>query len=332
MNSIGFNVKFITPLLIHGSNPRSPDSIGLTGKALRGAWRFWFRAMVGGMLPNISKEDLLKHEEEVFGSSDEKIGAKFRMVIENITSIKDKAIYGGFKKKDRNGNLTNEDQTFAGHKEDSEFFIKILPRKNLDIAVLLTSIWLWGNLGGIGQRARRGFGSSVIKSVNNSDPFKEHDLCITPEFKDRLDIENHLKRGLLRSWEIFKTKLISMRCSITGNIATNPGPTDRGYRNASFFILNSLGQVAVGDNTFPLNQAIEKIHGNHQCDALGSFSPRMASPVFTRLHKIDAGFIPVITWSKQSGMSIHCGQNHSDCIKVYLNNAGVINWLNRNPI
>ncbi|MBS3920626.1 MAG: type III-B CRISPR module RAMP protein Cmr1 [Deltaproteobacteria bacterium] len=325
MNPIQFNVKLITPLLMHGSNPRACDPIGLTGKALRGSWRFWFRAMIGGMVPDILKEGLLKHEGEVFGSSDEKIGAKFRMVIENISSNKDKAIYGGFKKKDRNGNVTNEDQTFAGYKEDSEFLIKILPRKNIDRGVLLSTIWLWGNLGGIGQRTRRGFGSPVIKSVNNSDPFKQCRLCITPEFHGSVDIENHLKEGLSRCWEIFKAWL-----GVTaGDMATNPGPTDRGYWNASFFTLNSLGQVAVGDNSFPLNQAIEKIHGNHHCNLLGSFHPRMASPVFTRLHKVDTGFIPVVTWSKQSGISNNCGQNHTDCIKEYLNNAGVTKWLNR---
>lgn len=38
---IEFKVKFITPLLIHGANSREADTIGLTGKALRGCWRFW---------------------------------------------------------------------------------------------------------------------------------------------------------------------------------------------------------------------------------------------------------------------------------------------------
>lgn len=46
---IQFKIRFITPLLIHGANSGEADSIGLTGtgKALRGCWRFWFRAMVG---------------------------------------------------------------------------------------------------------------------------------------------------------------------------------------------------------------------------------------------------------------------------------------------
>lgn len=82
MTPIEFKIKFITPLLIHGADPGKADTIGLTGKALRGCWRFWFRAMAGGLVPNISKEDLFKLESNVFGSANEKVGAKFRMVIE----------------------------------------------------------------------------------------------------------------------------------------------------------------------------------------------------------------------------------------------------------
>ena len=40
---IKFKIKFITPLLIHGENSRIADPLGLTGKALRGCWRFWFK-------------------------------------------------------------------------------------------------------------------------------------------------------------------------------------------------------------------------------------------------------------------------------------------------
>ncbi len=52
---IEFKIKFVTPLLIHGADSKKADETGLTGKALRGYCRFWFRAMVGGMIPNISK-------------------------------------------------------------------------------------------------------------------------------------------------------------------------------------------------------------------------------------------------------------------------------------
>jgi CRISPR type III-B/RAMP module RAMP protein Cmr1 len=65
-----FKIRFITPLLIDGANKYSADSAGLTGKALRGSWRFWFRAVIGGMLKDIKNEELLLLESKIFGSAD----------------------------------------------------------------------------------------------------------------------------------------------------------------------------------------------------------------------------------------------------------------------
>ncbi len=86
MRQIEFKVKFITPLLIHGANSREADSIGLTGKALRGCWRFWFRALVGGMVNDIHKhkESLLEFENMIFGSSNEKVGLIFQKKIMGV--------------------------------------------------------------------------------------------------------------------------------------------------------------------------------------------------------------------------------------------------------
>lgn len=171
METINFNIRFITPLLIHGADSRTCDSIGLTGKALRGCWRFWFRALVGGMVRDIQKDHLhlLELENRIFGSSNEEIGAKFRIIITPIKNLMPrKDIDPGFPASFK----------FSGFSEGSEFLINIIPRKNnmgnKEIKVLLATIWLWANLGGIGQRARRGFGSSVIEILESSNPFKEY--------------------------------------------------------------------------------------------------------------------------------------------------------------
>jgi hypothetical protein len=52
------SIRFITPLLIHGANSSEADSIGLTGKALGGGWRFWPRALVTlFVIPAVSKRE-----------------------------------------------------------------------------------------------------------------------------------------------------------------------------------------------------------------------------------------------------------------------------------
>ncbi|MBT9167888.1 MAG: hypothetical protein DDT19_01232 [Syntrophomonadaceae bacterium] len=329
MTEIKFNVRFITPLLIHGSDPRFCDSIGLTGKALRGSWRFWFRAMIGGMVPNISKDDLLKLEGNVFGSSNEKIGAKFRMVIEKINATEDR-IKGGFKKKDRNGNATNKDQLFAGYEEGSEFLIKILPRKNIDLNVLLSTIWLWGNLGAVGQRQRRGFGSLSLKLINTSNPFQEKiGLPINLQFANQNELRQHLCNNLPKVWDILEGWLKGNGCSVVGNIITNSPPDNR--NPAPYFILKSIGQVAVGDSPYTnWERAITAIHGDNKCNGLGyaTRNGRQASPVFTSLHKVNNGYIPVATYANQN--LPNC-KSH-DCVKNYLINASFIQWLDGSAI
>ncbi len=158
-----FNIKFITPLLIGGAN-NHVDENGLSGKALRGCWRFWFRAMVGGMIKDISREKIILLENQIFGSANNEIGAKFRLNMEKIDKYKPMHFNLGFKTFNKRKSRMEEAKKF-GFSEGSSYSISIIPRKTMfepEINILFATIWLWGNIGAIGSRARRGFGSPVI--------------------------------------------------------------------------------------------------------------------------------------------------------------------------
>ncbi|NCO68470.1 MAG: type III-B CRISPR module RAMP protein Cmr1 [Nitrospirae bacterium CG_4_10_14_0_8_um_filter_41_23] len=343
---IQFKIRFITPLLIHGANSREADSIGLTGKALRGCWRFWFRAMVGGQLLDINDEPLAElenkllglsneklarqqrltqilqfFESKIFGSSDEKFGAKFRLVITPPESLKpNDKIYPGFNRKLNSGEMFR----FKGFSEGCEFIIRILTRENMnshEINILLSSIWLWANLGGIGQRARRGFGSAVIDSISGTDAYIKPDLFVTPQFSESDQIKDYLCNGLSRIWMVFEQWLKDNGCRVVGDIATNPEPKD-----SSFFILNSLSQIAIGGKPYygKLDDAVKAVHGKNECTSLGwANGGRMASPVITRFHKVSQrnhdSLVPVVTWCHQKLGSKSIP--HADCLKAYLKNG-----------
>lgn len=337
MAEIKFKIKFITPLLIHGADAKTPDWMGL-GKALRGAWRFWFRAIVGGMVQGIDKQKLFELESSVFGSADEDIGAKFRMVIENHNPKRIK-IKVGFYQKEKDG-ITPKlekgkhvEQTLSGYDPGCEFLIKILPRQDFNEKILVSSIWLWANLGGIGQRARRGFGAPVIESVNLTNPFESIKLSVTPHFSNPLEISEYLCNGLLKAGNVFGQWLKSSeeisQYVLTADIATNSEP-----KNANYFILRSTGQIAVGDKQFSLDNAIEKIHGRNKCRALGeAIGRRMASPVYVRLYEINKEFVPVVTWCKQQGFTETCKMHKNGCVKDYITNAaGITHWLDGKKI
>ncbi len=315
MRQIEFKIKFITPLLIHGAESRKADTIGLTGKALRGCWRFWFRAMVGGMVNNIPKDCLLGLENMIFGSSDENVGAKFRMRVEEITRREDIQAYLGFKY--RQGRKEGQRAASAGYKEGLTYKVIITPRVMTELElktlceILLATIWLWGNLGGIGNRARKGFGSPVIELANNSNPFESLQLPVESAFSNVERIKSHLCNGLKQVWSIFKEWLQDNGCTVTGDMETND------VQPQEYFLLNSLKQVAVCTKPYyPRDEAIRAVHGDHNCDELGwvdipskNFRPsRYASPVFIRFHKVNnkelnrEEFLPIFTWCKQQGV------------------------------
>jgi len=311
-----FKVRFITPLLIHGENPGGADQFSL-GKALRGCWRFWFRAMVGGIIENVKIEDLHKFEGQIFGSSDENIGASFRMLVEPGTNLSNSKTHIQF---------SQRNVPFRGFKEGCEFLIKILPCQNMkknvkNEEILVSTIWLWANLGAVGQRARRGFGSPVI--IEDAC-FKKLDLPIREKFDNREQVETHLRKGLKTVWNKIKNWIKTENSSLTlrNDIATNNVPS-----SANYFILQSFKQIAIGNDSFGLNDALQKVHGVGRCDDLGwaKGQNRMASPVFLRLYEANSKFYPVITWSKPK-------KEHENCARKWLLEIGFKNYLSGNPI
>lgn len=327
MEKVEFKIKFITPLLIHGASSRQVDDVGLTGKALRGCWRFWFRAMVGGMVKNIDKDKkrLLGLEDEVFGSSDEEVGTKFRMLVEPINFLESDSTFIKFSW----GKVP-----FKGFKEDSAFSVRIIPRKSLsdeELKILLATIWLWANLGAIGQRARRGFGSPVIVTTQDNNPFQKYfgnsELPIRQVFdkiatENGVTIEDHLEKGIKIAWDTFKSwEELKKKGSLNPDDIYDKNSQEPS--NAPFFILQSFKQIAVCAKFYPdLIDTLQEVHGINKCSDLGWANPgRMASPVFLRLHKEKdskgaEAFVPSYVWCKQENVP------DTGCASNYLKSIG----------
>lgn len=331
----GFKVRFVTPLLIDGANKYCADSIGLTGKALRGSWHFWFRAIIGGMFKDIKIEELLLLEGKIFGSADtkdsrgDKIGAKFRMIVDKETEFPADSIKLGFNKPCRcRGDgcyqchftgKSNNPATSQGYLENSSYTIQIIPRSTMsemELKVLFSIIWVWGNLGSVGKRERRGFGSPVICPNGEDDPFSFHlkgkiiELPIKQTFVDLEGLEGHLQEGLSLVWKVFSQWIKENEFARSENIFTDVSITGA-PKSSPFFILRSCEQVFVGNAGFiDRKDAIAKFHGDSKCDGLGwaTGTHRMASPVFIRFHKITTEnvekLIPVISWCQQKNVEI----------------------------
>jgi len=195
MDLMEFNVKLITPLLIGGSDSKNLDEIGLTGKALRGCWRFWFRAIVGGVFDTIPAKELAPIlsvvEECVFGSTKK---SKFRLLVEPVCMPTGK--YPTLPHK-------SFDSSKTGYSPGSTFKVSIIPRAKMmskdEKDVLFSTIWLWANLGAIGNRARRRFGSPMIcPGTTPADLFVGAGLPVLREnvFETIEALKKHLVGGL----------------------------------------------------------------------------------------------------------------------------------------
>jgi CRISPR-associated protein Cmr1 len=66
MNKVSFELEVVTPLFLGGADGKTAE---LRPPSIRGAMRFWFRAMMGGIVGG-NIEALKKLEADVFGDTD----------------------------------------------------------------------------------------------------------------------------------------------------------------------------------------------------------------------------------------------------------------------
>ena len=75
MKAITFECETITPMFLTGADGRTPE---LRPPSIKGAMRFWWRAMNG----HLPLDKLKEEESKIFGASNRKIG-RSRVVIKN---------------------------------------------------------------------------------------------------------------------------------------------------------------------------------------------------------------------------------------------------------
>ncbi len=144
------NCKLITPMLMHGEDTGKAE---LRLPAIKGAMRFWWRAIHG----NLTLEELKEQESQLFGGTgdDSAVKSSFRIKIGqtlsnsiSINSLPHKRV------------MTN------GYKENQNFKITLIGREldKIEKIFELSTI-----LGGFGLRSRRGFGSVEIIKEDSSE-------------------------------------------------------------------------------------------------------------------------------------------------------------------
>lgn len=153
MQSITFTCEVITPMFLSGADETSPE---LRPASIKGALRFWWRAMNGHLVGENGDLTRFKEKEALlFGSTDKKSPFSIRTSQQKDLQISKEIVLphreNGFKK---NAIIVGQqfDVIFRGVNLQDIYYV-----------FLLSTI-----LGGLGQRKRRGFGSYKIIDIQMS--------------------------------------------------------------------------------------------------------------------------------------------------------------------
>jgi len=150
----------------------------LRAASIRGALRFWLRALLGGVMGDKDLDGLRRAEAAVFGST--ATGAS-PVVVRVAGHIK----HGSYRPLLHN---PSKKFTFEGIKPGEVFSLELLPRRPYGsvsaMVVCTTALWLL--LGGLGRRSRRGFGTLRLQNEVASFPFKPEVYRNVDEFEKTL--------------------------------------------------------------------------------------------------------------------------------------------------
>jgi CRISPR-associated protein Cmr1 len=168
MPSITFDLETITPLFLSGADQKVAE---LRPPAFRGALRYWFRAIAGGIT---SASAMQTWENKVFGSTDSGGLVVIRVQAQQLTSgnalTEKKDEYPGL-------NYLFFSMFRSGSRPPKGYFnsstnFKIILQTRLSTEESLSyltlaagAMWLLVNLGGVGARSNRGAGSLKCRRV-----------------------------------------------------------------------------------------------------------------------------------------------------------------------
>jgi len=253
MINLKFKLETVTPLFCGGADKGLVPE--LRASSIRGALRFWLRALLGGVLGD-RPDEIFRHESQVFGSTDHA-----SPVVVRIQAKRKELKWWEY-----NPLLHKPDHDvrfrFNGFVPNQSFEIHLLGRNREALEQAKKALQLLCYLGGLGRRSRRGFGSLQII---------DGELALTA--KNVEELANALKQ-----------KLVSILPSSFATLLDVP----------PFPILHpDWAQIKVCSQEFEsweeaIGLIMKNAH-NYKNHALGNANPRQASPVHVHVTKLSTG-------------------------------------------
>ena len=208
MQQVTFTLRTLTPLFLAGADQTQAE---LRAPTFRGLMRYWYRALVGGMVG--ANERTLAHvakaETSIFGATD--TGSSIAVRISDASedaqqywkegsraSVSGKDYFLWSMAESGRGKLTYKPDRFF-FPQDTTFQITLSSRGNDDAALqqAVGAFWLLTHLGGVGSRSRRCAGSVAAQVTDESFAGFRFDMP-----KDLESLHNQLHEGILRARQV----------------------------------------------------------------------------------------------------------------------------------
>jgi CRISPR-associated protein Cmr1 len=288
MREILAEYEITTPMFLGGGDPQNVD---LRPPSIKGVLRFWWRAIKWGdcLKETDSELEALKKlhrlEADLFGSTAapgvDSGQARFFIKVKSFES-------GGIENNWPVGNqggaaylgygLTDVDKKAI---RLGKFTLSLVLKKSVtpdQEEQLKKVLKLWGFLGGLGSRSRRGFGSVAIKSLNKENF----------EFKDEEDYFKSIS-SLMDSFQLAPKTPIFTAVNTAMTIVTL-GQSSKDYQT----LMNKLGtnyktgrqESGKGKDKIPFGLPLEKVDTTN----------RRSSPLFMHVHPIASRSIGIISF------------------------------------
>jgi len=166
MEKIMLELETVTPLFIAGADQRNIENEGLRTPSLKGLLRWWFRAIMGGI---VSTKDLRELESKIFGSTNQKSSVKILSITKsqpseiNIPSNLEYLWFSIHMQKRKN-------QRLQCYPPKTKFKVTLSSDDKDNLKITLGCLWTLIYLGGAGARMRRGAGSLKVNDVSSETP------------------------------------------------------------------------------------------------------------------------------------------------------------------
>jgi CRISPR-associated protein Cmr1 len=332
LNEIQLLMKAVSPMFVYGAPSNYQSLPELRGAPFKGQLRYWFRALN----PGLGITDLKTREAHIFGSTE--VGSRVKIIVmPSASSLKIGNRYY-LPHKIYPDSTPRDKQKFSKPAilENEEFLMRLQITHQSSQGPFLKAFLLWLNLGGVGFRARRGFGS--LRAIDPRPPHQELEdqrlmaLLTQTTFSDANQLVQHLQQVL--SAVLPNTPLISNTMSVfppSARSATYPS-----YSDGKWCVLVCEQPF----NTY--EDAMKKfwrdnlrINGIRDDKAFGyGKRGRRASPLHVHISQTDAGYHLVLTafnslpqptptfWDNHYRLFESCLTNYGGQIFTYMEEGG----------